>query len=408
MNEQYQNGFCPQCGALLRDGVCPCCHFGASTGQNMSGQDLYGGSQSTMQNTAQNMYQNPYQDVEKDPYGYQPDNPYTNSYQNLYTQQNTKQKSSTSAAIIAAVIMVFVTIAAVVVVCVYASQEIDEYYTGNQDPDSYSDDWDYDWEEEEPYDDDPESYDYTEFTDDIQWDDKTWKEEPRNYPEYAVWDSDHKYYEDLKNCINENVPYTLSFETEEQLDKDLDVCMRVTYYQLEGDIPNLDSINQQLKETALEDVTFYQDEKEMFEQDFENYGEGYVVDAKTYVTYNDEFIISLVTYSTYESATVAGTYLNCMTIDLATGMVLDNTEILDVDDDFIKDVIKSSDRQNGSIDYVDNADIDDLKEAFGESDSLIVFYTPCGLEVGLNYVDAASYGWFTTSLTEYEEYLKSY
>lgn len=89
----------------------------------------------------------------------------------------------------------------------------------------------------------------------------------------------------------------MSYKAEEQLDKDQDVCMRVAYYQLDGDIPNLDEINEQLKATALTDMEAYNLEKDFYDEAFEAYGAGYIVDATTYVTYNDDSIISFVTYS---------------------------------------------------------------------------------------------------------------
>ena len=53
-------------------------------------------------------------------------------------------------------------------------------------------------------------------------------------------------------------------------------------------------------------------------------------------------------------------------------------------------------------------DIDELVYEFENPENLIVFYTPCGLEVGLSYYSYYEYGWFTTTLRDYETYLKSY
>ena len=141
---------------------------------------------------------------------------------------------------------------------------------------------------------------------------------------------------------------------------------------------------------------------------FEAYGAGYIVDATTYVTYNDDSIISFVTYSEKKNTYMSGMHLYCITVDLETGMVLDNLNMLDVDRDFVEHVVESSNKQNGSISYLDNMDIDELVYEFENPENLIVFYTPCGLEVGLSYYSYYEYGWFTTTLKDYEKYLKSY
>lgn len=448
MSKKYNNGFCPQCGALLRDGVCPCCHYGENNPQNTYdnfsqndydsqmqgsyGNPMQGGYDSQMQggygNTTQSSYdsqmqggygnttqgdysriQGNYGNGGQSGYGYQGTDPYANPYHDSFYQTQvpqTKSKSSTTQAIIAGVIMAVITVVAVSISIIYFSSLPKSYDFADGDSDSYSDDWDYDWDDDEWNDSD--TFDPRPLEDDIDWDDKTWKEEPVNYSEEDVWDADHRFYEDLYTCIDENVSYQLSYKTEEQLDKDLDVCMRATYYQLEGDIPNLEQINEQLKETALKDFEEYNLEKDFYEEVFDEYGAGYIVEAKTYVTYNDESLISFVTHSNKTNTYMSGMHLYCVTVDLETGMVLDNMNMLDVDRDFVEHIVESSDRQNGSISYVDDTDIDELLYAFEDPDSLIVFYTPCGLEVGLSYHLYYEYGWFTTTLTDYEKYLKSY
>lgn len=443
MSTQYNNGFCPQCGALLRDGVCPCCHFGENNTQNaydsfsQSGfdsqqggydggygnvtQNSFDGQQNSYGNATQNSYdggygnatQSNYGNGGQSGYGYQGADPYANPYHDSFYQTQvpqTKSKSSTVQAVIVGVIMAVVTVVAVAATAVYSSSLPKSYDSADGDADSYSDDWDYDWDDDS-YDDDwsdSDNFDPRPLEDDIDWADKSWKEEPQNYSKEDVWDAKQRYYEDLRSCIDENVSYQLSYKTEEQLDKDQDVCMRVTYYQLEGDIPNLDEINEQLKATALTDLEAYNLEKEFYDEVFEAYGAGYIVEATTYVTYNDDSIISFVTHSNNKNTYMSGMHLYCVTVDLETGMVLDNMNMLDVDHDFVEHVVESSNKQNGSISYLDDTDIDELVYEFENPENLIVFYTPCGLEVGLSYYSYYEYGWFTTTLRDYETYLKSY
>lgn len=396
MNTQYENGFCPQCGALLRDGVCPCCHYQAAqpdnNGQNY-GQSAYTGT-----------------DIRQD-YGqgyYTGDNPrvYAQDHYGSQTAGSNGSKSYTTVAVVVGVIMFVVALLSALVFGYWGYDSRDDLQSSDPDysPDysnGYDDD-DYDGD----YDDD---YDYDDsFGNDIDWDDTTWAEEPDNMTADEVWDKNHQYYEELNNCIDENVSYQLIFKTEEELDKDNDICMRGTYYQLEGDIPNLDEINETLKDQALADIDYFNYMKDDYEEAFEDYGAGYTVDAKTYVTYNDESVVSMVTSSRFDSNFEAGLNLYCVNIDLQTGMVLINEDILDMDEAFVKDIIRSSNKQNGTISYLEETDMDELVDDFNNSGHMIIFYTPCGLEVGMNYYMSSEYGWFTISLTDYEKYLKSY
>ena len=97
-------------------------------------------------------------------------------------------------------------------------------------------------------------------------------------------------------------------------------------------------------------------------------------------------------------------------INLKTGTVLDNTEILNTDEEFVKDFIKRSNRQNGKNSVaIDGISDREKLQLFQDADSLILFYTPIGLEVGYNYSGVEGYtGWITVSIEEYEQYLKGY
>lgn len=458
MENQLNNGFCPKCGALLRDGVCPSCGFGKSSGeaspgtetapgqdgyspnqysqdqygqngnyQNQYGQSQYGQNQYgqngynqgayTQNGYGQNQYtQNQYN---QNQYQYGQNGNYQNQYyQNMqggYYQQNGNYgqppKKGGNGAVIAVIVGGIVLLMLVIIGIVYGfnsamesvreRQSENDLYDYDSDYDySYDDDYNYD------YDDDYDSYDdLMEFVDDIDWDDTYWKDEPYNYdPEDVGTD----YYYELCNCIDEDVSYQMIHENYEELEKENNVCIRINYYRLEGNIPNLAAINEALEAVAMMPCELYHNEKDEYEYEFERYGAGYVAEVESYITYNDDQTISVAAEIYYESATSIRQLINCVNVDLETGMVLKNTDILDVSDGFIKDYREICEDQNGLIPAMELFDDDELREFFEDEDNLMIYYTPCGLEVGINYETDEKYGWFSATLTDYEQYLKSY
>lgn len=412
MNEQYNNGFCPQCGALLKNGVCPCCQFGL----NMPDSDQ--SEKSADKNPYGDTYDYNNQGFSQNPYGYTGQNTSQNMYGGSYSysDQSPHPQKTKNYKRIAAVVGGLLALSAVVVIAavsVFSVRVSKQSHDLTDSHDGY--DWDYDWDDEyDDWDDDWDAdtdyyYDYAQtIADDIEWNDKTWKREPDNCTPDELWDSEHRYYEEFKNCIHKNVDYKIKFKTEEQLDKDKNVCMRATYYQLEGDIPNLKEINKSLRDAACYYLDYYNEETDFFDDMFDDYGEVYIVSATSYLTYHDDSLLSVAINNQYHSVFASGIEVDCINIDLESGMILDNTEIIDPTKKFVKTVIDHSTIQNGSSDFLDNTDTQELQEMFEDEDSLIIFYTPCGLEVGLNYIYGSSYGWITTTLTDYEEYLKSY
>lgn len=511
MDNQLNNGFCPECGALLRDGVCPSCGYGAGQGQEGAADGFDGGYASADANQTyagqtdpnqtyegqtdvnqtgagqtdaagqpaggteprnyekyqaamnNNMNQNGYYQNNADPnnmynqnnadpnnmYYQNNANPnnmyYQNGYggqqqqQNMYYQQPgannyygnqvPQEKKSKKGVVIAVVIAIvlcvglLIALIALAVSAVKSASSVDDTtYTyedsnGNEfsfGGDDEEDDFDISDDDEDEWDSDmwdtegTGSYDedLLAFVDDIDWNDTSWMEEPENYTPEEVYDDYYECYISLCSCIDENVSYEMVHTNWEEVDEDQNVCIRVNYYQLEGDIPNLDEINEELRYQAAWPGDIYFSMSDEFEDEFDEYGPGYVVSVDSYVTYNDEEKISVVSDIYYESATSVRKLLYGVNIDLTTGEIMKNNRMLDISDEFLEEYKDICEYQNGTVSIFDELDNDELREFFEDRDDLIIYYTPCGLEVGINYETDERYGWVSATLVDYEQYLR--
>ena len=349
---------------------------------------------------------------------------------NGYNPNQPSQKKGNKGAVIAAIIGAVLLLGLVIALIVVVSMGIKNNLKDDRDyPDSVERDIDdndnensYDYDDifndlddddSNVYDEgdsgaayDDDDYDPLEFLDDVDWDDESWKEEPVNYEPDEVGD---EYYFELCNCIDRTTSYNLKFETYEDTDESQDICMRVNYYQLDGDIPNLDQLNEALKESAVYYCEYYYDNISDYEEIFEEYGNGYVVEVESFVTYNDEERISIVMNEYYESPVEVNKHVTALNIDLETGIIVYNTDFFDISDDFLEYYRSVCKDQNGSVPALRYFDNDELREFFEDENDLILYYTPCGFEVGINYETEDSYGWVTATLNdECEQYLQSY
>ena len=98
-----------------------------------------------------------------------------------------------------------------------------------------------------------------------------------------------------------------------------------------------------------------------------------------------------------------GTYdLYCMNYDLKTGTLLNNTDIIEVSDELVEAFIDQSIYQNGYTSSVSDYSNEEITDFLSDEDSLILFYTPVGLEIGYNHPN----GWVTATLKDYQRFLK--
>ncbi|WWR14975.1 proline-rich domain-containing protein [Lachnospiraceae bacterium JLR.KK008] len=467
MNDQTRENynFCPKCGALMENGVCPECsgqrdEQGVYSSQNypqempeqnyqpgsgyqtnmygsgQSQQDPYGsyqnqqdpygpyqnqqdpyGSYQNQQDpygpyqNQQNQYgsyqnqQGPYQNQQNQYYGQQ--GPYQNqqdqyygqqgSYQNqqnsYYGQQNyspynpyMKPKKDNK---------VWVTIGVVVAVLFLLGYIIFSFFYGYfimkyasmDSSNPYVDE--YDFEEEGSGIQDPYfSYD---------------GEDAYGGDDYVPSPTDTYYYGPC-NAINEDVDYSFVTKSYTNEDPDNDIDVVINYIELKGNsIPNIDQLNE-----AIETVALYYAEDFPKYSYYAEYGESYAVYTTTYVTYNDEDMISIVIDEYVVLDDEYHVDLYPINIDVKNGVVLDNGSLLEIDEAFAREFRERNDEQNGSIDYLDALSDEELAQVLRDRDAVIAYYTPLGMEVGMNYSDSVSSGWVTVTYKDYDKYLKKF
>ena len=215
------------------------------------------------------------------------------------------------------------------------------------------------------------------------------------------YDYDSDEYYTLHNDIKDDLSYTVEIE---DLDYDADndnVSISVSYPVISGNnVPNLDKINSDIEKK----VTGFTDN---YEDIISSYPMGeddeFIATVEGYVTYMTEDVLSIVFKEDgYYSAYYGLASLYCINIDMKDGVIMENTGIIDVDDEFSIDFRKRSDIQNGAYQELATMTDQQITEYLKSKDNLIIFYTPQGMEIGFNHPN----GWVTVTYKDYEDFLK--
>ncbi len=223
-----------------------------------------------------------------------------------------------------------------------------------------------------------------------------------NAEDYSYIDEDtgEEYYEKLKDAIRYDLDYSITWKSFDYDTDYEDVMIYASYPELTGDnIPNLDYINDYI----FKEVEFW---VEGFE---ENVAEGYfleddefLMDIFAYVTYMDEEKISIVFSEYGYSDDYQMAYLYSVNVDVQNGVILENSSIINMDDEFAVEFRNRNKEQNDAEGYIDELSDQEIVEYLNSPTLGAVFYTPLGLEVGIN-LDS---GWYTVTFKDYEKYLK--
>lgn len=213
---------------------------------------------------------------------------------------------------------------------------------------------------------------------------------------------DADYYAGLTDSINTTTDYQIRWEDYNFEDHDTAAEIRVTYPQIVGDtIPNLEHLNESLHTFSVSIMDFYTDFYLQNRQE-EDYLDA---SAEAFITYNDDSTASIVISQEITMTDAYHRYLCSLNVDLINGVIDWNTQMLDIDDDFLKEFRKQIAVQNNwNMEFSDQ----ELYEYLNDENTLILYYTPVGLEIGINYVDEYNeVSWVTATIKEYHKYSKS-
>lgn len=211
-------------------------------------------------------------------------------------------------------------------------------------------------------------------------------------------DQDEGEYYDFHNAIQRDLSYQIEFRSDKKIYGDnRNITCETSYPVVTGrNAEELEGVNNEIyKEVqAIEDygksVTDWLSDSEEFS-----------FETESYVTYMDENILSIiyVEYG-YLDDEVYESYVIPVNIDMKSKMALTNSQILEINDAFSIEFRERCEKQNGEIQFFSKLSDQDFTYLLTDEDSLIIFYTPMGMEVGFNYY----YGWVTVTYKDYQKY----
>ncbi len=209
-----------------------------------------------------------------------------------------------------------------------------------------------------------------------------------------------KYYLDLYSDIRYDLDYQVEMTSGYYAPEEYEnVMVDIEYPVISGNVDNLDTINGLLEY----EYTYYLD---YFEDNYKStmLPTGYyMVYATCYVTYMDENVMSVVFQEEVLLDDLRAINFYCLNFDMKNGMVLNNTEILNMDEEFAADFRVREILENGEEALPDYTD-QQIMELLNDEDYLVIFYTPMGMEVGLNLGSSVIF----MTYSDYERFLNTY
>lgn len=208
-----------------------------------------------------------------------------------------------------------------------------------------------------------------------------------------------EYYGEIKDAVRTDLPYSIEWENYEYEGNNDTTLIAIDYPVIEGDVPNIGLLNDMIASEIDYFEEYYKEYSQymLSEEIFAVYSEGYV-------TYMDEEVMSVVFNEKIYTDYWADCGLYCVNIDMANGVVLDNSSILDMDDEFAVDFRTRSRAQNGDVSALDYLTDQEVAYYLTNGSTGIIFYTPLGMEIGLNYGE----DYVTVTYRDYKDFLLKY
>lgn len=203
---------------------------------------------------------------------------------------------------------------------------------------------------------------------------------------YYIPSEDDEYYQEITDATELGLSYGISWRSESvRPDDPDDLCIYDCVYPvLTGeDTDKLRNINAEIEKMACR----YQDQ-------MSEYPEG--ISSSAYVTYMDEEKISIVFQHDLNGAENWTSMLEAVTYQMDIGEKIPYSQMLEIDDDLVRQFRARDSRQNGTVEFVEQLSDEELKDYLSDDEKRVVFYTPVGLEIGFNYDG----GWVTVTLKD--------
>lgn len=207
------------------------------------------------------------------------------------------------------------------------------------------------------------------------------------------------YYGEVKDSLRTDLPYSIQWENFQYEGNSSTVSISVDYPVIYGEVPNRELLN----EIIAKETKYFQEYYEEYAK-YMMQNEVFAVYAEGCVTYMDEEKMSVVFCETVATDYWQDSGLYCINIDMENGVIISNSSIMDVDDAFAVDFRIRSREQNGSINALDYMTDQEISYYLSSEETAIIFYTPLGMEVGINYGES----YVTVTYKDYETYLQKY
>ncbi len=210
-------------------------------------------------------------------------------------------------------------------------------------------------------------------------------------------------YYDFHNEVRYDLSYQVEFEEYVDMFGSDNVLLSMKYPVVSGDDPErLKGVNRAVRKEFDEVSEYVESLVEEIGPDVSFFFEG-----ECYVTWMDEEILSIAYVEHgYLDGDPYESYVVSVNMDMESGMALTNSQMLNIDDDFSVDFRNRSERQNGEVSYLYNFTDQEITDLLTDDGSLIIFYTPLGMEVGFNYYYGN--GWVTVTYRDYEKYRRHF
>lgn len=214
------------------------------------------------------------------------------------------------------------------------------------------------------------------------------------------------YYNKWGDSFDYNCGYSIEGHSIDYSDVENDVYYNayIGYYQLVGEhIPNVEELNSLMYEQAINPLIAQLSGKGYYQVSQE-----YYLYVEPFVTYNDDKKMSVIyLVDAFFDGYREQLYLVSQNIDLEQGCLLTTSDLIQLEDSFAAEFKERSLKQNGSYpEALDGLTDTELIDYLMDDETNILFFSPCGLEIGVNYLENNNgWGWLTVTLREMSDVL---